>query len=138
MNADTYIKRHEGLRYKPYLCTAKLLTIGYGRCLERQGINREEAELMFRNDMERSEIAVRDMVPNYDRLCEPRKAVLLDMCFQMGPVGFGKFINMVSSVRREDFQSAGDHILDSLYATQTPERAKRNADQMRTGEWQVS
>ena len=34
---------HEGLRLKPYRCTAGKLTIGVGRNLETKGLSEEEA-----------------------------------------------------------------------------------------------
>ncbi|HAC30701.1 MAG TPA: lysozyme, partial [Marinobacter hydrocarbonoclasticus] len=48
----TQLKRHEGLRLKPYLDTASSprLTIGYGRNLEDVGISRDEADFMLDND----------------------------------------------------------------------------------------
>lgn len=43
--------RDEGLRLKPYHCTAGKLTIGYGRNLDDNGISEEEALSMLRNDI---------------------------------------------------------------------------------------
>ena len=38
------IKKHEGYKQYPYYCTGGKLTIGYGRNLDENGINEEEAE----------------------------------------------------------------------------------------------
>jgi lysozyme len=44
--------RDEGLRLKPYRCTAGALTIGVGRNLDARGITEAEARFMLANDME--------------------------------------------------------------------------------------
>lgn len=48
------LKRHEGLRLKPYKCSANSWTIGFGRNLESVGISGEEALMMLKNDIQRS------------------------------------------------------------------------------------
>ena len=50
------LKRHEGLRLKPYQDTIGKLTIGYGRNLDDRGISKEEAEYLLRNDISRVKI----------------------------------------------------------------------------------
>lgn len=50
-NTISHRKRHEGLRGKPYHCSQKFLTIGYGRNLETRGITEDEAEEMLLNDL---------------------------------------------------------------------------------------
>ena len=49
MNLIEQLKRHEGLKLKPYKCTADKLTIGVGRNLEDVGISEEEAEMLLQN-----------------------------------------------------------------------------------------
>jgi lysozyme len=48
---EDQIKRHEGKRLNPYVCSAGKLTIGYGRNLEDRGITDDEALLMLHNDI---------------------------------------------------------------------------------------
>lgn len=43
--------RHEGLRLKPYRCTAGKLTIGIGRNLDDRGISQKEAYAMLERDI---------------------------------------------------------------------------------------
>ena len=43
--------RHEGLRLKPYRCTANKLTIGVGRNLDDVGISEDEALILLENDI---------------------------------------------------------------------------------------
>ncbi len=48
------LKRHEGVKLKPYFCTQGKCTIGVGRNLEDVGISEEEAEMLLINDIERA------------------------------------------------------------------------------------
>ena len=43
--------RHEGLRLKPYRCSAGKLTIGIGRNLDDCGISQSETYVMLINDI---------------------------------------------------------------------------------------
>ncbi|HQA83703.1 MAG TPA: glycoside hydrolase family protein [Syntrophales bacterium] len=139
MTPEDYTKRNEGIRYRPYLCSAKRITIGWGRNLQDNGISRDEAEYLFRNDWNRAVRSCLDVVPGFDRLSEPRRAVLIDMAYQLGGIGLWRFERMLAAVRRGDFDLAAREILDSKYAREdSPGRAARNAEMMRTGEWQDS
>ena len=53
--------------------------------------------------------------------------VMLDMAYQMGVGGLLKFEKMLAAIACEDYETAADELLDSNYARQTPNRAKRNA-----------
>lgn len=128
------IKLHEGLRLKPYKCTEGYLTIGYGRNLETNGISQDEAEEMLLNDISKVEQKIQDAGLFFG--CDARKAVLLNMAFQIGFSGLMKFKNMIAAYRNGEYFRAAEEMLNSKWATQTPRRAKELAEQMRTGEFQ--
>jgi len=52
------VKVHEGLRLKPYRCTAGKLTIGYGRNLDDRGISEEEARRFLDWDLREANATV--------------------------------------------------------------------------------
>lgn len=84
--------RHEGLRLKPYLCTAGKLTIGIGRNLEDRGISQKEAYAMLEQDIVDCEQQLIDEIPQgYTKLDEVRQSVLLNMCFNLGIKGLLEF-----------------------------------------------
>ena len=129
------LKRHEGLKLKPYLCTAGKLTIGYGRNLEDKGINKSEAEEMLLRDI--CEVEERLFAAGLlDGQNDARKAVLINMAFQLGFNGLLGFKNMLEAVRRHEYELAGKEMLDSRWAMQTPTRAKELYNQMVIGEFQ--
>ena len=57
--------------------------------------------------------------------------VVSAMCFQMGRRGVLKFKKMIQAINDCNYDKAADEMLDSLWAKQTPERAKRMASLMR-------
>lgn len=69
-------------------------------------------------------------------LNDARKAVLINMAFQLGFNGLSKFRNMLAAVQSEQYVLAASEMLDSLWAKQTPNRAKELSEQMLTGEFQ--
>jgi lysozyme len=68
-------------------------------------------------------------------LNEPRQAVLIGMCFQMGLGGLKGFHRMLAAARDERWATVAEEMRQSHWAKQTPERARRLAAQMETGEW---
>jgi lysozyme len=68
--------RHEGLRLKPYRCTAGKLTIGIGRNLDDKGISQTEAYVLLDNDIQNCEKQLLDEIPEiYNALNEDRKGM---------------------------------------------------------------
>jgi len=52
------------------------------------------------------------------------KDVVLEMCYQLGVGGFSKFRKTISYLQNKQFKDASEEMLDSLWAKQTPNRAK--------------
>ena len=137
--------RDEGEVLHAYTDTEGYWTIGIGRLIDRRkggGITKAESAYLFNNDLERVQKQVFDALPWARQLDEARQGVLLNMCFQMGlgnaaqGTGLLGFKNTLAMIERGDFESAAQGMMNSLWARQTPNRAKRLAEQMRTGEWQ--
>ena len=123
----------EGRRKKPYRCTADKLTIGIGRNLEDKGLRDDEIDYLFAHDLQDAETDARVLFPTFDSLSEIRKAVLVNMAFQLGRDRLGGFKGVRAAVASGDFTRAADEMLDSRWATQTTARAFRLAKMMREG-----
>lgn len=67
----------------------------------------------------------------------PRRDVLISMAYQMGSDGLAGFKNTLAMIARGDFNSAATGMLNSLWAKQTPKRAQRHAEVMRTGSYDI-
>ena len=126
--------RHEGLRLKPYRCTAGKLTIGIGRNLEDCGISQTEAYVLLENDIQNCEKQLLDEIPEiYNSLDEVRKSVLLNMCFNMGIKGLLSFKNTLAFVAAGDWERAANGMLASKWAKQVGRRAIELSELMRKG-----
>ena len=128
------LQLHEGLRTKPYLDTVGKLTIGYGRNLDDVGITPEEAKQMLRNDISEA-IKQLETLTVFSKLDEVRRAVLIDMTFNLGFAGVLKFKKMWQAVESGNFDKAADEMLNSKWAAQVGRRAMRLSDMMRSGHW---
>ena len=119
--------RHEGLKLKPYRCTAGKLTIGVGRNLDDMGITENEARYLLENDLGRIRLELDDALPWWRALDATRQAVLLDVAFNLGLtrlMGFKKFLHALS---HGDNLTAAAELIDSEAARQCPRRYKELA-----------
>ena len=135
MDKIELIKKHEGLRLKPYRCTANKQTIGYGRNIEDNGISKEEATIMLCNDIRESEDALASKISNWEELSEVRKAVLINMVFNLGWPRLSKFKRALAAVEGGDFKRASAEMLDSRWARQVGNRAIELSDMMNANKW---
>ena len=126
--------RHEGLRLKPYRCTAGKLTIGIGRNLDDCGISQSESYVMLINDIMNCEMQLQQKIPDiYNGLDEVRKSVLLNMCFNLGISGLLGFKNTLAFVKAGDWERAANNMLVSRWAKQVGRRAIELSELMRKG-----
>ena len=135
-NLVKQLKQQEGLRLKPYKCTAEKLTIGYGRNLEDRGITQAEAMLLLKNDIADVMAKLSEEIPFYLEIGPVRRDVLTNMAFQLGVAGLLKFKKTLLHVKNGEFEQASIEMLDSRWAEQTPNRANVLSEQMRTGRYQ--
>lgn len=132
--AETIIK-DEGMRLKPYRCTAGKLTIGVGRNIEDNGISEGEALILLSNDITACIREVSSLFgKHFSLLTQPRQNVLINMAFQLGITRLRKFKKLRKAIANYDYDEASKEMLDSKWAKlQTPERANRLAEEMRKG-----
>ena len=127
------IRFHEGYSPKPYLDTRGLLTIGFGRCLDTKGITRAEAEVLLDNDIVGAIDALTRRFPWFTRLDPIRQRVLVDLCVQLGINGVARFKKTIGFIEAGDFEEAALELLRSRLAEQTPNRAQRLSEMLRSG-----
>lgn len=142
LNLLNQLRRHEGLRLDPYKCSEGYLTIGYGRNIETNGISEAEAEFMLLNDLLACESELKTE-GWYNQLDEVRRAVVLNMAFNLGKPKLMKFKKFIGALSNDDYETASkemvtgsDGVSPSKWASQVGSRAYELADQMRTGQWQ--
>lgn len=128
-------KHFEGLRLKPYTCTAGKLTIGFGHNLEDNGITLEIAEVLLRTDLACARMEVCAKFPWLIKLNEPRQYVLVDLTFNIGINRVLTFKKMIAALKEGDYKKAAAELLDSKYARQVGKRAEKLAEILITGEY---
>jgi lysozyme len=135
--AIEHLRAEEGVVPHAYQDHLGFWTIGVGRLIDKRRGGRltdAEIDLLLTNDIARF-VAAMEGWPAWVRVKDdPVRAVaLLSMCFQMGPAGLGGFATTLAMIARGDFDGAATNMLASLWAKQTPARAKRVAAMIRTG-----
>lgn len=138
-NLQDQLRLDEGEVLHEYKDHLGFSTIGIGRLIDKRkggGITKEESTYLFQNDLKKKRAELEARIPWMNKLDEARQGVLLNMAFQMGVAGLLGFVNTLDMVKRGDYAAAATGMLNSKWATQTPERARRLSTQMRTGQWQ--
>jgi lysozyme len=138
-NLKIQLRRDENEVLHAYPDTLGYITIGIGRMIDERkhgGISREESTFLFDNDILAKTTALKVRLPWFDQLDPVRQGVLLNMSFQLGVDGVLAFNRTLGMIQRGDYVGAAREMLLSAWSQQTPERAHRLSEQMRTGVWQ--
>jgi len=133
------LEAEEGFVPHVYQDGLSFWTIGIGRLIDKRrggGITHDEALYLLGNDVARITHDLLRRFRWFDGLDAARQAVLVGMAFQMGIHGLLGFQRTLLLIEARRFEQAAAAMLQSKWASQTPERARRMAEQMRTGEWQ--
>ena len=125
------LKLDEGKRLKPYRCSAGKLTIGYGRNLDANGISQDEAEFMLDNDIADAENACLHAFPWFSELSDTRKDAIVNMCFNLGLTKLLEFKKFLKAMAMGAYETAAHEAMDSDWAEQVGDRAKRLATAIR-------
>lgn len=136
------LERDEGFVPHAYEDSEGYLTIGIGTLIDKRrggAITHDEALLLLRNRLA-SKLADLDReLPWWRTLSPARQRVLANLAYNLGvgsrqpPKGLLAFRNTLAAIERGDFAAASRALMDSLWARQVGDRAKRLAEQMRVG-----
>lgn len=134
-----YVKFNEGLRLESYQDHLGVWTIGYGHTGSDVGpgmsCSMSQATEWLAADLKKSERGAFELCGQvvWQAIGPVRRIVLTDMVFQMGARGVSKFHRTLRAIRAGEWDQAATAMLASLWARQTPNRARRNAAMMLTG-----
>lgn len=133
--AHRLVSEEEGRIAHVYQDSLGFWTIGVG-CLvdQRKGgaLCDEAIDAQLEHDMKAARERAAKL-SGFDQCNEVRQAVIISMCFQLGSLA--SWTNFRNALAAGDYTAAADHGLDSLWAKQTPRRAQRQMQMLRTGEW---
>ncbi len=128
------IARSEGTRSLMYFDSLGVPTIGVGHNLRDVPISAAAIDQILRDDLAPAFVDCQNFTW-WSLLNEPRKAVMVDMRFNLGAAGFRQFKTMMAALSRSEWDVAADAMMASRWIQQVGQRAVRNVQQMRSGEW---
>ena len=134
----SWLIREEDEVLHAYTDSEGYLTIGVGRLIDLRkggGISHEEADLLLTNDISEKYAELTTRFPWTTQLDDVRFNALMQMAFQMGVDGLAKFKLAMAYMQGGSYTQAAGEFLNSLWAKQTPNRAKRVTDAIRTGQY---
>jgi lysozyme len=76
-----------------------------------------------------------ETLPEYAGLSPARRDAVTNMVFNMGLEGYKTFVRAQAHLQRGEYTEAAAEFLDSKWATQVGDRAKRIAQQIREDRW---
>ena len=118
------IKYHEGFKSKVYKCSEGYDTIGYGFAIKDLIIDEDIATLILMRKLHTLLERITIAFPWFKDIDDKAKGVVINMCYQLGIRGFSKFKKTIYYLETEQYEEASSEMLDSLWAKQTPGRAK--------------
>jgi len=127
MKEAEQIFKDEGFESKPYQDTEGVWTFGIGFTF----ITEEESQAVLKIRLGSVLAALNAQLHWYDNLPIEVKNIMLNMAYQIGVTGLLAFTKTMIYIRNGDWNNAADEMLDSKWAAQTPNRAKRLSDRMR-------
>ena len=131
MSLIKQIKKHEGFRSTVYECTEGYETIGYGFAIKDLKLDEDIAEMILVRKIADLVARIKQTFPWTKDAPEEIQDVVADMCYQLGVSGFSKFKKTIYYLETEQYEEASVEMLDSLWAKQTPNRAKELSEEVR-------
>ncbi len=143
------LNMEEGFRTRPYIDSLGYPTVGVGFLIGPKGA--ALSNYTFSLPKAVSDVWLQEILSNLSgqmnanpaiylalKQCNPsRSDILTSMCYQMGIAGVAGFKNTLGMIAAGKFTGAASGMLNSQWARQTPERAKRHAEVMRTGTYDI-
>ncbi len=108
---------------------------GYGRNVQDKGISVAEAEYLLSNDIRQAREHLAREYPWYSGLSEVRQSAVVDLCYNLGPLGLSKFVRFLAAMAQSDWPRAADELRRSQWYGQVGRRAPRIVGMIETGEW---
>ena len=111
-----------------YKCTEGYDTIGYGFAIKDLVLTEDICDIILERKVAELKLRIQQKFPFYDDMAQAVQDVVVEMCYQMGVSGFSKFKKTIDHLMRKDYKAASEEMLDSRWAKQTPNRAKKLSD----------
>ena len=124
------IKQHEGYKSTVYQCTEGYDTIGYGFAIKDLHLSKDVCDIILTEKLAKLQSNISRKFEWFDDSPVIIKNAVTNMCYQIGLSGFSKFKKTIYYLETEQYEEASTECLDSLWAKQTPNRAKELSEQL--------
>ena len=134
--------RDEGLRLRPYRCSAGHLTIGVGHRIrpgerfdEHDTISVEVAGMLLTRDIATA-LGTANVTfgrERFESMTDARQRAIVNMIFNLGADRFAGFVKMIRAIKEHRWDDASTECLTSRYAKLVGARAERVAAALKTG-----
>jgi len=135
------LRRDEGVRYSPYPDTKGIPTVGVGHNLRASPLpdgwlyplTDAQIDQLLESDIR---IAIHNLdgfVGWWRNLSYARQRVIVNMCFQLGIDKLLKFHNTLAHIENAAYPDAAKDMLNSTWASECPDRARRLSKMMING-----
>ncbi len=118
------VKKNEGYRSMVYKDSLGIDTIGYGFAIKDLELDEDICEEILVRKLKDLQYSIKKKFHWFEDMPPHIKDVVMEMCYQLGVGGFSKFRKTISYLENKQFKNASVEMLDSLWAKQTPNRAK--------------
>lgn len=150
-DTPSMIEQHEGRKYKVYDDSKGIKTVGIGYNLEKSTAKKDLAKVganwnevmrgkaltdkqindLFRMSLDQALKDAKSYYPEFDKLPEAAKGVLVDMSFNLGLTKLNGFKDLKSALGRGNYNAAADAMIDSAWYKQVKTRGVRLVNIMR-------
>jgi len=122
------IKENEGYVGIVYKDSLGIDTIGYGFAIKDLELDKDICDIILERKIKELEDRVKLKFGWYPFMPKVIQDVVMEMCYQLGVTGFSKFVKTITYLKDKDFKNASIEMLDSKWAKQTPNRAKKMSE----------
>ena len=123
------IKAHEGYSKKVYKDTLGYDTIGIGFLVSSLELDEDVCDIILERRLKKNEEVLQRKMTYYSKLPIEVQNIVQNMYYQLGNRLFN-FVKTLHYIENEKWRAASVEMLDSLWAKQTPNRAKELSERM--------
>ena len=128
MNLKASIKQHEGYVGIVYKDSLGIDTIGYGFAIKDLELDEDICDIILDRKLKDLNDRIKIKFDWYKYMPPKIKDIVTEMCYQLGVTGFSKFRKTIAYLQNKEWKNASVEMLDSKWAKQTPNRAKKMSE----------
>ena len=123
------IKAHEGYSKKVYKDTLGYDTIGIGFLVSSLELDEDVCDIILERRLKKNEAVLQRKMTYYSKLPIEVQNIIQNMYYQLGNRLFN-FVKTLHYIENGNWRATSVEMLDSLWAKQTPNRAKELSERM--------